>query len=218
MERRAIRRAYYANSGYSPGYDAFASADYGASDDTYMLHGAYISESEAVRYCAQTFRSYDIGRPMVSGAQRPASVLPAIDQSNSSPATFGTVWMAWSSCHPLLRVQGRNAITPAKYERPCFSCGSKASNLARLKHFSVGEVLDSLVSAHKPILPAAVIETITSAGRDPPGARNAQSDAVAVTLGNANALSLLTMGAAPMDNGASKSIASNNKSHQMQAF
>jgi len=52
------RSAFYASGGYSSGYNAFASADY---DDTYMLRGAYISGADAVRYCAQTFRSYDRG-------------------------------------------------------------------------------------------------------------------------------------------------------------
>jgi BA14K-like protein len=77
MERRAIRRAYYANGGYyssdgayasdayasadNGAYDAYASANYGTGDDTYVLHGAYISGADAVRYCARTFRSYDIG-------------------------------------------------------------------------------------------------------------------------------------------------------------
>ena len=50
---------YYANGGYVPGSDAFASGDYGAGDDAYLLHGAYISGPEAIQYCAQTFRSYD---------------------------------------------------------------------------------------------------------------------------------------------------------------
>jgi len=71
MERRAIRRAYFANGGYYSGndayastdndaYNAYASADTGTvDDDTYMLRGAYISGADAIRYCAQTFRSYD---------------------------------------------------------------------------------------------------------------------------------------------------------------
>jgi hypothetical protein len=53
-----------AGYGYSDGsgYDAYASAGYDASgDDTYMLHGASISEADAVGYCAQQFRSYDLG-------------------------------------------------------------------------------------------------------------------------------------------------------------
>jgi hypothetical protein len=54
------RRAYYAGGGNYSGYDAYASANYG-DHDTYMLRGVPISEAEAVRYCAQTFRSYDIG-------------------------------------------------------------------------------------------------------------------------------------------------------------
>jgi BA14K-like protein len=52
--------AYYASGSYSSGYDAYASADFGDSD-TYMLRGIPISEAEAVRYCARTFRSFDAG-------------------------------------------------------------------------------------------------------------------------------------------------------------
>ena len=52
------RRAYYASGGYNSGYDAYASANFGDSD-TYILRGVPISEAEAVRYCARTFRSYD---------------------------------------------------------------------------------------------------------------------------------------------------------------
>ena len=33
----------------------------GATGDSYVLRGNSISEAEAVRYCAQTFRSYDSG-------------------------------------------------------------------------------------------------------------------------------------------------------------
>lgn len=70
-ERRAYRRgavaagaavgagAYYASGGNYSGYNAFANANYG-DHDTYMLRGVPISEVEAVQYCAQTFRSYDI--------------------------------------------------------------------------------------------------------------------------------------------------------------
>ena len=54
------RRAYYASGGYNSGYDAYASANFGDSD-TYILRGVPISEAEAVRYCARTFRSYDSG-------------------------------------------------------------------------------------------------------------------------------------------------------------
>ncbi len=48
-------------SGYytSGAYDAYASANYGTGD-AYILHGTYISESDAVAYCAQQFRSYDV--------------------------------------------------------------------------------------------------------------------------------------------------------------
>jgi len=82
-----IRRAYYANGAYYAGnnayasdayamadnaYDAYASADIGTSDDTYMLHGAYISGADAVRYCALTFRSYDPASQtfLASGGER----------------------------------------------------------------------------------------------------------------------------------------------------
>jgi BA14K-like protein len=46
---------------YSGGWngDGYASADDGASD-AYTLNGAYMSESDAVAYCAQHFRSYDV--------------------------------------------------------------------------------------------------------------------------------------------------------------
>ena len=52
----------------SGGYDAYASGDasaaYASADvgtgDAYILRGTYISESDAVAYCAQQFRSYDI--------------------------------------------------------------------------------------------------------------------------------------------------------------
>jgi hypothetical protein len=52
----------YGNTGYgygNSGYGAYASAAYDA-DDTYILRGNYISEADAVAYCAQQFRSYDI--------------------------------------------------------------------------------------------------------------------------------------------------------------
>lgn len=73
MERRAIRRAYYGSGGYypggsgyasyasgaySPGGFGFASSAYGGGD-AYILRGAYINKSDALAYCAQTFRSYD---------------------------------------------------------------------------------------------------------------------------------------------------------------
>ena len=48
---------YYGNSGYG----AYASAAYDTSGgDTYILHGNYMNDSNAVAYCAQRFRSYDI--------------------------------------------------------------------------------------------------------------------------------------------------------------
>jgi hypothetical protein len=44
--------AYYGDNSYaSVGYDASA---------VYTLNGAYMSEADAVAYCAQNFRSYDI--------------------------------------------------------------------------------------------------------------------------------------------------------------
>jgi len=53
---------YYGGSGYDSGYGAYASAAYGTTGgDTYLLRGNYISESDAIAYCAQTFRSYDSG-------------------------------------------------------------------------------------------------------------------------------------------------------------
>ena len=54
---------YYGGGGYygNSGYGAYASAAYDTSGgDTYILHGNYMSESDAVAYCAQRFRSYDI--------------------------------------------------------------------------------------------------------------------------------------------------------------
>jgi hypothetical protein len=54
---------YYGNGGYGygdSGYGGYASAPYGASGgDAYILDGNYISEADAVAYCAQRFRSYD---------------------------------------------------------------------------------------------------------------------------------------------------------------
>jgi hypothetical protein len=74
----ALGAGYYASGGYdayasggddayaSGGDDAYASGDYSASGDygasggeTYILHGATMSESEAIAYCARQFRSYD---------------------------------------------------------------------------------------------------------------------------------------------------------------
>ena len=54
--------AGYAGSGYygNSGYGAYASAGYDTSGgDTYILRGNYMSEADAVAYCAQRFRSYD---------------------------------------------------------------------------------------------------------------------------------------------------------------
>ena len=54
--------AYYGSGGYygGSGYGAYASAAYDTSDsNAYLLRGSYISESDAIAYCAQTFRSYD---------------------------------------------------------------------------------------------------------------------------------------------------------------
>ena len=68
----ALGAGYYASGAYNAyatgGYDAYASGDasaaYASSDvgtgDAYILHGSYISETDAVAYCAQQFRSYDI--------------------------------------------------------------------------------------------------------------------------------------------------------------
>jgi hypothetical protein len=69
----ALGAGYYGSGGYgtyygsgygayaSDGYDAYASTDYGTSDgDTYLLRGVAISGSDAVAYCAQQFRSYDV--------------------------------------------------------------------------------------------------------------------------------------------------------------
>jgi hypothetical protein len=56
---------YYDNPGYSAyngayGSAAYGSAAYGSSgDDVYILHGNYMSEADAVAYCAQRFHSYD---------------------------------------------------------------------------------------------------------------------------------------------------------------
>ena len=48
---------YYGDSGYG----AYASAGYDTSGgDTYILRGNYMSESDAVAYCARNLRSYDI--------------------------------------------------------------------------------------------------------------------------------------------------------------
>ncbi len=38
---------------------ALGSSYYVSGGDTYILHGTHISESDAVAYCAQQFRSYD---------------------------------------------------------------------------------------------------------------------------------------------------------------
>ncbi len=58
----AAAGAYYGDSGYaSGGYasGAYASSAYDASGG-YTLNGVYMSEADAVAYCAQRFRSYDI--------------------------------------------------------------------------------------------------------------------------------------------------------------
>lgn len=55
--------AYSGGGGYygGGGYGAYASAGYDTSGgDTYILDGNYMSESDAVAYCAQRFRSYDV--------------------------------------------------------------------------------------------------------------------------------------------------------------
>jgi len=54
---------YYGGGGYygNSGYGAYASVPYDTSSgDIYILDGNYMSESDAVAYCAQRFRSYDI--------------------------------------------------------------------------------------------------------------------------------------------------------------
>jgi hypothetical protein len=55
---------YYGNSGYASaayGNSGYGNAAYDTSGgDTYILHGNYISEADAVAYCAQRFRSYDV--------------------------------------------------------------------------------------------------------------------------------------------------------------
>jgi hypothetical protein len=85
VERRAYRRGYYGTGDYGPGaataadygggyygsgyygggsygggYGAYASAYDASGGDTYILHGNYMSEADAVAYCAQRFRSYDV--------------------------------------------------------------------------------------------------------------------------------------------------------------
>ena len=58
----AAAGAYYGDSGYaSGGYasGAYASSAYDESGG-YTLNGVYMSEADAVAYCAQRFRSYDI--------------------------------------------------------------------------------------------------------------------------------------------------------------
>jgi hypothetical protein len=51
------------NNGYGNyGYGAYANPAYDTSGgDTYIFRGNYISEADAVAYCAQVFRSYDVG-------------------------------------------------------------------------------------------------------------------------------------------------------------
>ena len=63
----AAAGAYYGDSGYASGGYAsggYASGAYASSayDESggYTLNGTYMSEADAVAYCAQTFRSYDI--------------------------------------------------------------------------------------------------------------------------------------------------------------
>lgn len=60
----ALGSGYYASGGYDAYASGDASAAYASSDvgtgDAYILRGTYISESDAVAYCAQQFRSYDI--------------------------------------------------------------------------------------------------------------------------------------------------------------
>jgi BA14K-like protein len=51
------------NNGYGNyGYGAYPNGAYDSSGgDTYIFHGNYISEADAVAYCARVFRSYDVG-------------------------------------------------------------------------------------------------------------------------------------------------------------
>ncbi len=63
----AAAGAYYGDSGYASGGYAsggYASGGYASSayDESggYTLNGVYMSEADAVAYCAQRFRSYDI--------------------------------------------------------------------------------------------------------------------------------------------------------------
>ena len=60
----ALGSGYYASGAYDAYASGDASAAYASSDvgtgDAYILHGTYISESDAVAYCAQQFCSYDI--------------------------------------------------------------------------------------------------------------------------------------------------------------
>jgi len=54
-----VASGYYGNGGYGA-YGAYGSAaDDTSGGDTYILHGNYISEADAVAYCAQHLRSYD---------------------------------------------------------------------------------------------------------------------------------------------------------------
>jgi hypothetical protein len=64
----AAAGTYYGDSNYGGaayGSGAYASAAYDTSADYdtsggYTLNGAYMSEADAVAYCAQRFRSYDV--------------------------------------------------------------------------------------------------------------------------------------------------------------
>jgi hypothetical protein len=76
VERLAYRRGYYGGGYYGAGLGAAAAGaaaagalgyygnPYGAyamaPDNTYVLNGNYMSEADAVAYCAQSFRSYDV--------------------------------------------------------------------------------------------------------------------------------------------------------------
>jgi hypothetical protein len=81
VERRVERRDDYGSYGNAPyGNAAYGDAPYGnaaygnigygtdpngaydtSGGDVYILHGNYMSEADAVAYCAQRFRSYDVG-------------------------------------------------------------------------------------------------------------------------------------------------------------
>ncbi len=70
VERRAYRRGYYgaglgaaaagAAAAGALGYYGNPYGAYAMAPDTYVLNGNYMSEADAVAYCAQRFHSYDV--------------------------------------------------------------------------------------------------------------------------------------------------------------